>query len=363
MNRLILAGVAVLGCLTVACAETAGSPALDNRSAAWKQKLAQAVNDASKVESIILSMPDADRAGFAADVLTVLQAKRQFMADKVAWAKEFGVTAAALVSGAGGAKSAVLAAVTAGIGNACITGESRELGKGDMALLGVLVKSTEMQLKGDDRVAFANALLGAVGKQKAADAGVHKLALSMTALSLFAGAGDAKKTVAAEIFAVVDVGDLGAVSEALCDAFNQRKNSITNDDYLQVALQILQVVAPRVAGMPDAVTRFAYAVAAFMAAAGNPAQFEHDLMGKLDDLLGKVGATRESLATALAAAKADMAVNADLVQTLYPELSRKNAWGVVILPPGNLLMGWEGIPFVGLNRPPPGGYQNQGIGP
>ena len=115
--------------------------------------------------------------------------------------------------------------------------------------------------------------------------------------------------------------------------------------------------------MPDAVTRFAYAVAAFMAAAGNPAQFEHDLMGKLDDLLGKVGATRESLATALAAAKADMAVNADLVQTLYPELSRKNAWGVVILPPGNLLMGGEGIPFVGLNRPPPGGYQNQGIGP
>ena len=153
MNRLILAGVAVLGCLTVACAQSAGTPALDNRSAAWKQNLALAVNDPTKVAGVMQSIPEADRAAFAADVLEVLQTKRQYMPDKAAWAQEFSATAAALIAGAGGAKNAVLSTVSAEIVNACVTGESHELASGDLAQLGILEKSTMLQLQGDDRVA------------------------------------------------------------------------------------------------------------------------------------------------------------------------------------------------------------------
>lgn len=364
MNRLILAGVAVLGCLTVACAQSAGTPALDNRSAAWKQNLALAVNDPTKVAGVMQSIPEADRAAFAADVLEVLQTKRQYMPDKAAWAQEFSATAAALIAGAGGAKNAVLSTVSAEIVNACVTGESHELASGDLAQLGILEKSTMLQLQGDDRVAFASAMLLAVGKQSTTDADVHKLAISTTALALVAGAGDAKTSVVADIFAVVPLADLGTVAQAFSDVFNQRKNSLGNDDYQQMALQTLQAVAARTAGQPGVVTGFAYVVATFVGGAANPAQFEQDLTGKLADLLAKMGMTQESLATALAAAKTDMAANAALLQTLYPTLSRKTVWGVIVLTPDSLL-GWQVTitppTSTGLRRPPPSGYQNQGI--
>ena len=347
----------MLGCLSAAFAENAGAPALDNRSPEWKKNLTVAVNDATKVAGVIQSMPEADRAAFATDVLGVLQSKRQFMADKVAWAKEYGTTVAALVTGAEGAKNAVLAAVAPEMVRACVTGESRELGRGDLELLGVLAKSSVSLLKVADRAAFANVLLQAVAKQKAADADVHKLAQCMTVLALVSGAGEAKKDVVAEVFATVELGDLGAVSEALSDAFNQRKNGLNNEEYMQVALQMLQAVAARTAGLPDAATRFAYAVSVFLDAAGNPTQFESDLMGKISGLLEKVG-HKDSFGTALAAARADKAGNAALVQTIYPSILQRNAWGPIILQTGNLL----GLPGVIVNRPPPpGGYQNQGI--
>jgi len=360
MNRLILAFLAAFGLIGAACAEDAGASALDNRSSEWKKNLGLAVNDETKAAGAIQSLPDADRAAFAADVLDVLQAKRLHMADAAAWEKNFSATAAALVAGSGGAKKAVLPAMAAEIVNDSAATESRELGNGELLQLGVLAKGVEQRLGGEDRVAFANALLLAVDKQRTTDGGVHKLACSVTALSLFAGAGDAKKGVIAEVFAVVRLGDLGAVSKTFSDAFNQRKNNLGNDDYLQVAMQILQAVAARTAGLPDATARFAYAVAMFAGAAGNPAQFEKDLTGKLAELLSKVGATTESFAVALAAAKGDMAANAALVQSLYPALFQKAVWGVIILPPGTMLAGEEGPPFVHENRPP-SGYQNSGI--
>ena len=361
MNRLILVGVAAFGLIgAAACAEDAGASALDNRSAEWKNNLGMAVNDETKVAGVMQGMPEADRAAFAADVLAVLHAKRLHMADMAAWEMNFGATTAALVAGSGGAKKAVLSAMAAEIVNDSVAAESRELDSGELLQLGVLAKSVEQRLGGDDRVAFANALLPAVDKQRTTDGGVHKLACSVTALSLFAGAGDAKKVVIAEMFAVVKTGDLGAVSKTFSDAFNQRKNRLGNDDYLQVAMQILQAVAARTAGQTDATARFSYAVAMFVGAAGNPAQFEKDLMGKLAALLSKIGATTESFAVALASAKGDLATNAALVQSLTPALSQKAVWGVIILPPGTMLAGEEGPPFVHENRPP-SGYQNSGI--
>lgn len=364
MNRLILASVAVLGCLAAAWAEDTGVPALDNRSADWKKNLVLAVNDASKVKPAIQAVPEASRAAFAADVLAVLLTKRQHMADQQAWVNDFGVTAAALADGSGGVTNAVLATVAGEVVIACVTAESRELGNGDVPELGVLSKSVVSSLKNENRVAFANAVLLAVGKQKAADAGVRKLALCAASLALFAGAGDAKSGVFAEVFAVVEVGDLGSETKAFADAFNQRKNNLSNDDYLQVALQILQTVAARIAGQPDATTRFAYAVAVFLGGANNPAAFEQALSGKLADLLVKIGATKEGFAAALALVKPDVATNAALVESLYPSLTQKAVWGVIILPPGSMLAGEEGPPFLHENRPPSNlstGYQDQKI--
>ena len=359
MNKLILACVAVLGCLGAVWAEDAGAPVFANRSAEWKSNLSLAVNDESKVAGAIQAMPEADRAAFAADVLGVLQTKQQLVADKAAWAKNYRMTAAALVAGAGGAKKAVLGSVAAGVVGACMTAESRELGSGDLPELGALAKSVTQQMKSEDRAAFANALIQATDKQKAADAATHKMALCAISLSMFAGAGDAKKGVVAEVFAVVAIDDLGAVAKSLSDAFNQRKNKLNNDDYLRLAVQYLREIAGRLAGQQDATLRFAYAVAAFLGGASNPAAFEPDLMGKIADLLPKVGATQESLATALTAARAGLTANAALVQGLYAILSPRTIFGVTILPPGNILSGEVGLPFVHENRPP--GYQDQGI--
>jgi hypothetical protein len=360
MKRAILALVVVLGSLAAAMAQDTGATTTDNRSAAWKQNLGLAVNDETKVTAAIQAMPEADRAAFAADVLSVLLAKRVLVADKAGWARSFAATAAALVAGAGNQRTAVAAAVAAEVLTACVSADTRELAAGDLPQLGALAKSVLLQLKGDDRIAFLDAMLAATNKQKAANGNVHKLALCTVALSLFAGAGDAKKGAAAEIFATVPLADLGAVAQAFSDAFSQRRNKLGSDDYLQAALQILQAVANRTAGLPDAASRFAYAVAAFLGGATSPATFEPLLMAKLSDLLAKIGVTREAFAAALAAARSDMAANAALMQALFAPLNQRTVWGVIILPPGNMLAGEEGPPFVHENRPPRG-YQNQGI--
>jgi len=344
MSKQILAGVAVLVCCAVFSASGAASTAAGGRSPEWNKNLKLAVNDAAKAAEAMKAMPEADRAAFAADVLAVLQAKGQRMADKTAWANEFAAIAAGLTAGSGGAKSTVLAAVAAGIGTACADPETRELTSGGVVLLGALAKGMESQLQGDDRVAFASVLLSTIGKQKASDAAVHKQAMGMVALALFSGAGDAKDRVLAEIFASVDVADLGAVAQAFANAFNQRNNGLDNDAYLQVSQQVLQKVAARLKGQPDAAKRFASAVAAFAGGAGNPTQFERDLMGKLADLLAGIGATPDGFATALAAAKADMAAEGAHVKLLFMK-----PWIGLL----------RGLPFVHENRPPPGKYQYQ----
>ncbi|MEI6210610.1 MAG: hypothetical protein WCR06_03180 [bacterium] len=344
MSKHILAGVAVLVFCAVFSANGAAATAAGGRSPEWNKNLKLAVNDAAKAAEAMQAMPEADRAAFAAEVLAALQAKGQRMADKTVWANDFAAIAAGLVAGSGGVKSAVLAAVAAGIGNACADPETRELTSGSVTLLGALAKGMESQLQGEDRVAFASVLLATLGKQKASDAAVHKQAMSMVALALFSGAGDAKDRVLAEIFAFVDIQDLGVVAQAFSNAFNQRNNGLDNDVYLQVAQQVLQKVAARLKGQPDAAKRFASAVAAFAGGAGNPAQFERDLLGKLADLLAGIGAAPDGFATALAAAKADMAADNALVKVLF-------------------LKPWvgplRGFPFVHENRPPPGKYQNQ----
>lgn len=344
-NNRIVAGVAMLvGCLAVFCAHGADTVAPGNHSAEWNKNLKMAVNDAGKAADAIKAMPAADRATFAAEVLAALQTKSQHMSSKSAWVNEFAATAAALVAGAEGAKMAVISAVAAGIVNACVDAESRELTSGSLAQLGELAKSVMSQLKDEDRLAFAKAQLFAVNQQKTADVAVHKQAMSLVALSLFAGAGSAKDSVLAEVFAVADGDDLGAIAQTFSDAFNRSNNKMDNDKYQQTTLQLLQALAARLKGQADATRRFAYLTAAFVQGAGNPAQFETDLLGRLADLLAGIGATKDGFAAALVAAKADMAENAKHTKNLF------------VRPLGGLLYG---LPFVHENRPPPRRYQNQ----
>lgn len=351
MNKLILASVAaVLILRTVAVAESAGAPALNSRSPEWKKSVAAAVNDSTKVADIVHALPAADRAAFAADVLSVLQSKRQHMADKVAWANEFGATCAALVSGANGSRDAVLPVVTGGLLNTCVSGESRELGKGGLSLLGVLTKSTASNLSAGDRVAFVKALLKSCGSQKTTDADVHKQAVSIAAIALFSGVGGGRPDVIAEVFADVDVSDLGAVAKVLSDAFNQQKNGLNNEEYQQVAVQVLQQVADRLAGTPDAKLRYAYAVSAFLDAATNPSQFEVALLGKIGGQLDKVGLSKDGLQHAVAAARTDMAGNSHLSDVVTHEVFGDPSAPGKFLTPGD-----------GPIRPPAPGYQNQTI--
>ncbi|MEI6211626.1 MAG: hypothetical protein WCR06_08365 [bacterium] len=200
MHKLILTVVAVLGGLTFVCAGKAGVPAVNNRSPEWKINLVIAVNDATKAAGAMQAMPAVDRAAFAADVLGVLQIKRNSMVDKPAWAAEFASTAAALVTGAGEANlQAVLPAIAAAIVHACATGGSHELTKGDLNLLGVLTQSIMSQLRSEDRVAFATALLLDVDQQNTPDDAIHKLAVSKTSDLLLAGAGNDRAGVLAVV--------------------------------------------------------------------------------------------------------------------------------------------------------------------
>ena len=356
-NRWILAMLATGGLLCVAHAQNAGAPATQGRPGDWSRNVGLAVNDETKVVGLMQGLPEADRAAFAANVLSVLASKRQVMADKAAWEKNFGAEAGALVAGAGGAKTAVLGAIANAIIADCASSEAHELGKGDLLALGAMAKIVMQQLTGDDRVAFARILLQAVDKQKAVDAGVHKLACSVTALALFAGAGDARKAVLSEAFAVLGMDDLGALARSFADAFEQAKNRMSNADYLLAAQQILQAVATRVAGGPDAATRFAYAESMFVGGAANPEQFESILGAKLGDLLTKIGTTTGQYASLLATAKADLAAQGALVRGMGAMLAQ-SIWGVVILPPGTMMAGEEGPAFVHENRPPMG-YQDQ----
>ena len=236
-NRLILAGVMGALVLNVVCVQNASAQALDSRSPAWKKSLATAVNDGTKIGGILQALPKADRAAFAGDVLSVLQSKRQYMSDSLAWSNEVAHATAALID----------------------------------------------------------------------------------------GAGDAHNDVVAEIFVAADISALGLISQAVSDTVNQRKNGLNDADYLQNALKTLQTVESRTAGKADALTRFAYALAALIDASINPKQFEQDIFAKLDSLLAKLGTTKENLAHALANAQGGVGGNGGNGGTSggsYPTLRR-----------------------------------------
>ena len=348
MNKLILTGIAILGCLSMASAEpSAHAKSHPGRPDAGRQeKITQAVNDPTKVAGLMASMPPAERAAFAKEVLAVMKDKRQHMADQVAWAKEFGATAAALVTGAGGMKSAVEEAVASGIVNACVSGESHELSSKDTMLLAVLSKNTIEALPSGERSGMACEILQVVKMQKTPDVATHKQAVSETAVALFAGAGDAKLQVIGDVFGKAMVGDLGAVSDAMSDAFNQRKNGLTDEQYAKIELQALKDLARRVAGQPDATERMAYAIAAFDNAAANPGQSHTDLMAKLGPVLPP-GIVVENLNSAIKSATVDMAANG--LQHIG-DVTQPTTYGPPVLGPGEGLQ----VPHQQTS-----GYQNQ----
>ena len=66
----------------------------------------------------------------------------------------------------------------------------------------------------------------------------------------------------AEVYALAPASDLGAISAAMIRVFDQQKNELSDDEYQRNAKQALLVTANRLSGLPDAATRFSYAIEA-----------------------------------------------------------------------------------------------------
>jgi hypothetical protein len=129
MKKAILAAVAVWTLAVVPL--VAG-----NHSAGWDKRLGEAVNDVSRAAEAVKSLPEGERAEFAAAVLAALAAKERILGNQQATADEFGKAAAGLLAGAGGARSAVLAAIAEATANG-----------GDAAKVALLAGSVVEHLK------------------------------------------------------------------------------------------------------------------------------------------------------------------------------------------------------------------------
>jgi hypothetical protein len=212
-------------------------------------------------------------------------------------------------------------------------------------------------LVAQDRVAFAGAVLRTIGKQ--ADGDARKFTLCAVALTMADRAGEARKQVIAEVFAVVDTGDLAAVAAAFAKGFSQERNGMSDEDYLQAATNILAAVAERLKGQADAAQRFAYAVAAFLGGAKNPDAFRDALFARIGGLLAGVKSTPDGLAGLLPAALQGLKDNDPLARRLFPSTGGRTLPGTT----GKwmLLYEMDRLSFVGENRPPRG-YQNQSVG-
>lgn len=368
MKTMNAAGLMLLGCLAIGRAQNTETPAtlLADRPDTWRKSAALAVSDESKAATAIQQVAEADRPAFARDVLTLLQSKP--VADKSVLPKTYAATASALVSGAGSAKKPVLASVAATTVDTGLAADTREVTIS--ANVAGLIRSVTAQLPADDRAAFAALTLQAIDARKSADATAHKVSICSASVALIAGGGTKKAAIVGELFAVTSTNDLSAMSAMLVDAFGQRKNSLSNEDYLQVATTILQAVSDRLSGMPDAAMRFSYAAAIFLSGSASPVTFEPMLMSKMSaDMLAKVGQTQDTLARDIATAQPIIAAQTPTVgQALSvsqapagaaPSTTPAPAGSVAILTAGGMLAGEEGPPFVNENRPP--AYQNQGV--
>ena len=321
MKKLIIAGMALMGCLAAEVAQSA-----IERSEAWQKGLAAAVSDGTKASEAIQQISEGDRAAFAADVLEHLSTKP--VADDV-WNKEYAATAVALVSGAGSAKAAVLKAVANAELNIGVSADARE--QQVPIKVTTLLTTTEVQLGAEDRTAFANATIKALESRKYSSDQSRKYALISTSFALIAGAGSERKTdVIAEVFATAPAKDMGTLAAAITDGFNQAKLRLNNDDFRQIAQRVLQSVSTRVSGQSDAVERFSYAVGAFVGAAKSPAAFQTTLLSRIGpDMLARIGTSSENLAAKVEDVKADLVANASygvvsLMQAMTAELAGKD---------------------------------------
>jgi hypothetical protein len=125
-----------------------------------------------------------------------------------------------------------------------------------------LMQAMTAELAGKDRVAFAAEVLKKIIQSSELDAATRKALLTKTAFSLVSGAGDRRDEVVAEVYALAPASDLGAISAAMIRVFDQQKNELSDDEYQRNAKQALLVTANRLSGLPDAATRFSYAIEA-----------------------------------------------------------------------------------------------------
>jgi hypothetical protein len=359
MRTVLLAGMACVAGMAAAWAQDAArGPVPEGRSAAWRQLVAAAAIDSNRLAEAVLQTPEADRAAFVQDVLALVYSKPVTKKALRIRACAAAAAQALQAAGTGAGRQAVFDAVAGWAVGTAVHPESRELAA--TSDLSALLLAIESQAAAGDRVPFAASVLRAVASSSTADEASRKLALSTAALALVGGAGDRKVPVIATVFCDTPTNGLAAVTAALADAFGQRRNQLSNENYQQIALGVLTAVANCAAGKPDAGQRFAFAVAAFVEAAVVPAAFEQSILGRIPaEQLVKVGLTPESLATAVQTARRDMGAEKGILAAVQKTAGARPVWGVIILPPGTMLAGEQGPPFVHENRPP--GYQNQGI--
>lgn len=345
-RRAVLAVAGLVASLS--CASLA-APDLSDRPNAWRQGLALAVNDGTQAQAAIQAIAAGDRAAFASDVLALIRSKP--LADKARFPREFAAAAARLAAGAGEAREAVLSAIA----TAALVSDAP--GGALTRDVVTLVQVTTAQLASGDRAMFTRTILRVLDRRTFAESTTRRISFGAVALAAIAGGGDRKPAVIAELFANTPMSDLGAVSAVLAEAFSQKRNTLANEDYLQLASTVLRAVAERLKGQADEAKRYGYAVAVFLAGAASPATFETALMQRLSSEWPAQGMSKEGVEEASNTAKVDITAQSAVVNGIQQQFGQSPTWGVLILTPGGMLAGEEGPPFVHENRPP--GYQNQ----
>ncbi len=354
---LMLAGIALLGGLTPAWAAGGanGATAVGGRSAVWKQSVALAASDPTQAAEALkrLSLTsDGDRAAFVADVLFLVQSKPLIDAGELNRNLAAVAGALAVAADAGGYGKVVLQAIANFVVGTGVTGDQLQVSPATLRLIRLVMA----QLPGQDRTQFAADVIGQVDSHQMDS---KPRAMGALAVALVAGAGDQKSAVIVEVIAMAPMADLPAVTSSLAAVFDQHKNQLTNELFLQVATKILDVVAGRLSGLTDKQERYAYALDAFISASASPVDFKAILIASLSaETLGKVGGTKDSVGADVQGVQA--AVTA--VQAAVPAGAEGVLVGDPITTTGqrqNVTVE-QGPAYTHENRPPPG-YQNQGI--
>lgn len=97
-----------------------------------------------------------------------------------------------------------------------------------------------------ERADFSRRVLQAISSLPVAPE-VKAQRFSQAVVSMVAGAGESKRDVVGAIFAATPMQFLGAVSQALSAGFDQKKNNLSDEEYLKIATNLMSGVVEQLA--------------------------------------------------------------------------------------------------------------------